>query len=518
MAGIVASHISLARPLPLSARPTQSKFEEPFRYGGALTVGLGTIQTLDSQAALDVNSQQVISCIGEGLYGFDRQGYLIPALAKYLPEQKGELTWIIRLREGLKFHDGENLDARAVIYTFYRLKNVRADDPIVNTIFGNIKSLEPINKTTIRVTLHKPDALLGYMFARQELYPLSPRQVERYGNKYGTVTAAGAGPFRLSELISGEKLVLERFEGYWDKERPYIQKIVFKFRETETERLHDLSRRRIRVLMNLSPKAASALRKKKKYWVKGVPGKRLMQLYLNTERPPFSNPRTRQALAYAIDRKSLADKLYLGWAGGSNSLFPPWHWAHRPEFSGLNYSPEKSRELLLSIRPPLRFPIKFSLLYTQEQRFAGAAWLLKKQLEEAGFDLRLKPLPKPEMLDYLYGRGDKDRNEFSAALEDWGGNPHPDSYSYLLYHSGSSYNKVCYSDYLVDKLLDEAKSISIQEKMRPFYYLVEDLVTQDANTIYLCLPDFIFAYSGIVRDISSTPSGLLDFSRAWLKK
>ncbi len=502
-------------PLPNQSESTKEP-PDYSRYGGTLTVAIGPLDTLDSQLAADINSRLIIANIQEGLYGFDKQNKLVPVLAWSLPEMQDEVTYRIYLKEGIRFHDGYLLSARDVVFTVERLLDPNTGVPS-RELFTNIESATAIDETTVEIKLKQPDNMLGYLFARQELFPLSAETVKNYGPAYGKVIAVGTGPFRLAEWQREAKITLKRNDTYREEDRPYLNLLVFRLLTNTIQRAEQLDQRRLSVAADLTPEALDIIKSR---YVKKIsaPITILEQLYLNTSRPPFDKLTIRQALYYGIDRKAIIDQVFKGYASLAQGIFPPWHWAHNQNWQAFNYDPERAAELLRQSDYWLGMPLKFKLIYTEQPKFEQQARLIKAQLDQIGFNVILEPLPKEELLDYVYGRGGKDRSSFAAALEDWQGGMHPDFYSALLYSSKSIYNKTGFNEPLVDLLLQDAAEAVREDEKAMFYKQVERIVTQDANTIQLCFPHQIYAYRTYVSGLKITPLGLINFAEVWMKQ
>jgi peptide/nickel transport system substrate-binding protein len=486
------------------------------RYGGTLTVAIGPVKTLDSQLATDINSRLVIANIQEGLYGYDEQNRLVPILARSLPEMQDAVTYLIYLKEDISFHDGHRLRAEDVVYTVERLLNPSTGVP-TRSLFTNIKSVRALDETTLEVKLERPDNSLGYLFARQELYPLSAPTVERYGPSYGKVIAVGTGPFRLVDWQREEGITLKPNATYHEEGLPYLNLLVFKPLADANQRVVQLDQRRLSVAADLTPQAVTRIENRYIELI-STPSTLLEQVYLNTNRPPFDDKSVRQALAYGIDRQALVDRVFLGHATVADGIFPPWHWAHNQGWRPFEHDPQKATQLLQQSDYWRGMPLEFKLFYTQKPHFEQQARLIKEQLDSIGFEVILQPLPKQELLDYVYGRQGKDRSAFAAALEDWQGGMHPDLYSRLLYSADSPYNKTLFSTPLAERLLRDASESMLEEEKGMFYRQLERIVTRDANTIYLCFPHQLYAYRTYVQGLRTNPLGLINFAEVWMRR
>jgi ABC-type transport system substrate-binding protein len=512
------SLFNILPPAPQQEQPEAQPEEIPdySRYGGTLTVASGPVSTLDSQLATDINSRLIIANIQEGLYGYDDQQQLVPILAYGMPQMLDEVTYVIYLKENIKFHDGSILKAQDVVFTIQRLLDPNTAVP-TRVLFENIKSARALDETTVEIKLNRPAHTLEYLFARQELYPLPSETLKRYDSAYGKVIAVGTGPFRLVEWQREEAITLKRSDIYRDPELPYLNQLVFKLQPDANQRIEHLTQRKLSVAADLTPKEVADINDRY-VRVLSTPGTLLEQVYLNTSRPPFDNKSVRQAMAYGIDRKAIVDQVFKGHATIARGIFPPWHWAHDLKQQYFQYDPQKAAQLLRESDYWGDVPLEFKLIYTQQPLFEQQAQLIKEQLDRVGFRVILQPLPKQELLDYVYGRQGKERAEFSAALEDWQGGMHPDLYSYLLYSSSSVYNKTLFNNPLVDRLLQDAADSVRHEGKAMFYRQVDQIVTQDANTIFICFPHRILAYRTYVADLKPTPMGIIDFSKIWIRR
>lgn len=524
------------------------------RYGGTLTVAVPSVTSLDSQLARDFSSRLIIHNIQEGLFDVNQNQELVPVLASAPPQMEDEVSYLLFLRKGVYFHDGSELEAHSVVFTVERLLNPDTKAPLHAYFAAWIKSAEVVDKYTVRVKLAKPYIDVGVLFSRIELYPLSAKAVTKYGKDYGKVAIVGTGPFSLYEWVRNERIILRRFAKYREAQfspqektvseeepeaekeaagteevkepetkaasfttpLPYLNILQFRFHASQDMALIDLQTRRLSALGGIDAIIAKQVNSRH-IKVVSQPGLLLEQIYLNVKQAPFDNKLVRMALAYGLDRRAFADKIFNGYATVANSCFPSWHWAHDPEYKGIGNHPQISTQLLKQAGYSESNPLKFELLCTDEPLFVRQAQFVAKQWGELGVQVTVSALKKEEVMGRLYGRQGYSR-DFSAVLEDWQGGMSPESFSYDLYSKDSEYNKVLYDNPMLELLFYDARSSHTKEEKTIFYHQIERQITGDISTIYLTFPHNIWAYNRYVNGMQMDYQGLVSFKYVWIPR
>jgi len=152
-------------------------------------------------------------------------------------ETKDNKVWILHLRKGVKFHNGREMTAEDVKVNFdWRINTPKGWKPIkFKELIKYLKEVEVVDKYTVKVTLDKPYSPLMRVLAYAMRGVAPPEEVEKWGDKF-TMHPVGTGPYKVVEVKPKEKLVLERFDGYWGP-KPYIDRVVYKFYRSEETRL-----------------------------------------------------------------------------------------------------------------------------------------------------------------------------------------------------------------------------------------------------------------------------------------
>ncbi|MGA1842519.1 MAG: ABC transporter substrate-binding protein [bacterium] len=492
---------------------------EKVHDGGSLAVACPErVRTLDPQKAVLVSEKWVIEQIYDGLIEYDPNGQIIPVLAAFLPERLGENEYFVRLKPGIKFSDGTDLDANDVVFTIRRLINPGTQCP-TRELFRDVKGVEATSPLTIKFVLGNNCPDFFELLTRLEARPISREAVIRNGDRYGVVTAVGAGPFRLVEWDRENELILERNYTY-KMHQPLLHRIIFRFPKQGVNPFRELTRARIELLSDLSPKMAFRLSTNQYFRIEDKAGRRLCQIYLNVERYPFDRSGVRKAISLGIDREEIITKIFHGFATLAGSCIPPWHRYSDPNLVVQGYDPNTAIKILAGEGFTAEFPVSFSLMYTDDEPFDTMATLIRSQLAVIGVQVHLVPLAKKDLFDYVYSRAGRDRSLFQAALEDWEewrGGGGDEQFTWQLYHSSSPEYKLGTVSYPWEQDLSLAvKECNPRIREELFKRAIRE-IDQSMVTIYLCYPHKIWGARNWVNGDFCNSLGNLFLDRVWVR-
>ncbi|VFR21574.1 Oligopeptide ABC transporter, periplasmic oligopeptide-binding protein OppA (TC 3.A.1.5.1) [plant metagenome] len=292
--------------------------------------------TLDPQIQDDGAVHIVTDNLYETLYVRDAAGKLHPGLASALPRQIDPLTWEVTLREGIRFHNGEPLDAKAVAFSLKRI----VDPALKSSQFSyvsTIKDAVAVDAKTVRVTTVQPDPVLTARLYWLKIVPPGAAGKPDFASK-----PVGTGPYRFVRWDRGQDIVLEANPDYWGA-KPQVPRVVFRFIPDASARLAGLLAGEVDLTTNVAPEFAARAPK-----VEKVEGLELPYIVINS-RPgsPTADVRVRQALLYAINKQELADTLFEGNATATTGqLLVPEAFGFDPAIKGYPFDPDKARSLL----------------------------------------------------------------------------------------------------------------------------------------------------------------------------
>lgn len=473
--------------------PDDTDDSEPQQGGTLRVVFAEWPKNLHAQIDSGTEGLYVQVNVTDGLVNIDGSGNIVPALATELPERPDGVTYIFKLREGVKFHNGTDFNAEDVIWTFDRLMGkIEGHSSTQAPRFqAAITSVEALDDYTVQFTLSKPwDDFLPMMAADKYMDILSKEAFDELGEDYGLKGAVGTGPFKFKEWISGERIVIERFDDYWG-EPAYLDEIVYRAIPEESTRLIGLQTGEIDVLLDPPIRAIEELQDDPSLQVVSCDSGDEKVFYLNTTQPPFDDRAVRQAIFYGIDRQAIMDAIYYGLAPAGQGIFPPWHWAYDPDADFYPYDPEKAKELLTEAGYTADNPLEFEIHTTEATEYLDTAVLIQAQLAEIGVKTTVSYLDKAGWTAKTWPTGGTANPAFQSSVYRLKfSNPTTD-FSWRIYHSQTSLNLFGYNqpggyeNPAMDQMLDEAWVITDREEAIEAYREISRQLTDDALLLVL---------------------------------
>lgn len=285
------------------------------KKGGSITVAIeGEPASMDPAFDYDFVSGLAVSSVTEGLLKFcENDTKLCPNLAESYTVSPDGTTYTLKIRQGVKFHDGSTMTVDDVVFSLNRIRDTKLAS-YVGWMLANVADVKAPDASTVVITMTQPDALVEYALAATAAHVVNKKFVEANGDKYGTpeVGSIGTGPFKFVEWQSGDHQKLARFDDYWDKTAgPYLDEIIIRIIPEPTTRVAGLQTNDIDYIINNIPSDQYAT-------VKGLSNIDLTftdsyygeWITFNTQKAPFNNVKARQAMNYAFDKKAVRELFY----------------------------------------------------------------------------------------------------------------------------------------------------------------------------------------------------------------
>jgi peptide/nickel transport system substrate-binding protein len=283
----------------------------------------------------------------------DKPADITPGLfSAWKPDEADPLRWIFTVRQGVKFHDGTDFNADAVIWNLRRVYDDKAPQydapaaPIVKASASMVDTFSKVDDTTIVMTTKYPFSFLPYLLTR--LLMVSPTQWDVVGKSWAEFgkKPAGTGPFKITRVVPGQFIEMVRNDDYWDKDRiPKLDKLVVIPMAEATTRIAALRSGQVDWIEVPAPDSIPSL-KQAGFVVTTWPYPHTWPYVLNTEEGSiFKDVRVRQAANYAIDREGLC-QLLNGIAKPAVGLYPPGSPFFGNPTQNYKYDPAKAKALL----------------------------------------------------------------------------------------------------------------------------------------------------------------------------
>jgi ABC-type transport system substrate-binding protein len=305
----------------LNLRPVAVEGKKEFVFGRG-----GDSVSLDPALIEDGASAQVVEQIFEGLYTYKPGNTeVIPQLADGLPTISADgKTYDIKLKQGIKFHDGTPFNAAAVKFSIERLMKGKIEEmPYADFTFGQVANIEAKGDSEVIITLKEPVAPFLANLAMGLAAPIvSPAAVAKYGDKFGE-NPVGTGPFVFKTWAKDQQIVLTKNAEYWDKANaPKVDTVIFKIIKEGSLRVDAVIKGEVDAIDGIAP--ADVKRAKEGANLLSSPGMNISYMGFRTDRPPFDNKELRQAIIQLIDRENMVKALYGDTATTAVTYLPPF--------------------------------------------------------------------------------------------------------------------------------------------------------------------------------------------------
>ena len=454
---------------------------QPAPQPGIITVGMYTsVNSLDPRYATDSVSSRAHQLIFNALLDLDDNMRLAPDLAETWDSADYQ-TYTLKLRQGVRFHDGHELTSEDVVYTFTSILDPKSSSPLRGA-FRLVDSVKAVDRYSVAFTLKEPS---GSFLINLVAVQIVPNGAGRDLREH----PVGTGPYEFVSHAVDDRIVLRAFRAYFDG-LPRNLGIVLKVVPDDIMRALELRKKTVDLVVNDIPPDMAYQLKKEGLTLATSPGANYQYLGFNMRDPILSDVRVRHAIGYAIDRQALIDFLRRGLATPSVGLLSPTNWAFEPDVFDFTYDPDRARQLLDEAgyadpdgdgpRPRLTLSLKVSS--TEFNRLQSA--VLQQNLHDVGIAVDVR------VFEFATLYADILKGNFQMFTLQWAGgaSADPDILS-RIFHSRqvppTGFNRGHLSDPEVDRLIDEATSATTQEERRARYGEVQKRVAELAPYISL---------------------------------
>jgi len=474
-------------------------------FGGTLREGIvggGSpprfINPLLAQSDAD---RDLSALIYSGLFKYDKEGSLEPALAERYEISENGLTYTIFLKENIYWPDGQALTADDVVFTIQLAKNPLAQSPRRANWEG--VEIEAADQKTIKFHLKKAYApflenLIMGILPRHLWENIHPSQIALAVLNTNPV---GAGPYRFKSskkdsqgAIASVSLTANK---YYALGKPYIKNLQVYFYKDEESAFKNLQNGSLDLLGSVSPKNIDKINTAH-YDVKKVALKRIIAVFLNQNlQKDFSSLEIRRALNVAVDKKSLIDNVLSGYGEIIDGPLPE-------EAQEIVYDPELARNILQKQKKE----IKFTLTTIKTPELAETAEILKGMWEAVGFKVDIKTIPIGNLETDIIGP--REYQAFLYGEEVIGKMPDPFAFWHSSQRLHPGYNIALYINSKVDKLLEDVRSARDKTAREKLYEDIQREIKRDLPAIFLYSPSYIYvvpkAMNGIFAKTMNTAS------------
>ena len=478
--------------------------------GGTLTIGVESdFEGFDPiKAGVYSNSTvTAASLFYETLMRLDDKGNLIPALALSMNANEDGTIWIAKLRPGVKFHDGTPFTAQAVADHFNRLLDPA--NRYAGRVYLAIEKVEVQDELTAVFKMRGPNAALAKVLAQPGVATLiiSVKALNEKGADYNR-NPVGTGPFVFKEWRAADRLIAERNPNYWDKDKPYLDRVIVRPLPDSDARYASLAKGDVQVIWEDRAENIVKAKKDRNLNVQTWIGSGALVVPLNTVKEPLNDKRVRQAIAMGLNRKANAEVLSQGLRPVFDDPYGPSSGIVCKDNGALPYDPERAKKLLADYGKP----VQLTMTITATPRGREGGQVFQADMKKIGIDVIIKPVDQTQLVKETIAR---DFQISGWRIIDY---PDVDTQMFANFFSKSPINFSGYNNPEADRLLMVGRT-NLDEKVRFQAY---------CDLVKILNDDVVWLWTGSnidfaimrknVHNIPALRGGAIQAESAWLSK
>ena len=457
---------------------------------------------LDPTTARTYVGRIVFASICDKLFDIDAKLTVVPQLALSHETTADGKSVTIKLRPGVKFHDGETFDAEAAKYSLERHMTMQGSfrRPELS-IVDRVSVVDPL---TIKLELKAPFAPLIAQLTDRSGMMVSPKAAKEAGDKFGLKPVC-AGPYKFTERVQQDRIVVEKFADYWDKANVHIDKITYLPIVDSTVRLANLKSGQLDLIERALATDMKEIRANSRLKLATVPELGYQGMTINVGKGEaakvFADPRIRQALSAAIDRTAINQVVFNGENTPGNQWVSPTHPYFQAAFPVPGRDVAKAKKLIADAG--VKTPIAIDFMVPNNPETRQVAEVIQAMAAEAGFDMKIR------VTEFATSLVEAENGRYQAFMLAWSGRTDPDGNIFSFAKTGQPNNYGGYSDAQVDGWLDEARLKGSVAERKALYEKATGKLIEEGGIVYLYHRLVIIAHTTRVEGYTQMPDGLV---------
>jgi peptide/nickel transport system substrate-binding protein len=445
----------------------------------------------------------VFAAFCDKLFDIDEKLNIVPQLALSHETSADGKEMTIKLRPGVKFHDGEPLDAEAAKFSLER--HLTLPTSFRKPELAALDHVEVVDPLTIKLVLKTPYSPLVAQLTDRAGMMVSPKAVKEAGDKFGLHPVC-AGPYKFVERVQQDRMVFERFADYWNKDNVFIDRVVFLPIVDSTVRLANLKSGGLDLIERVLATDIKDVRADSRLKLSTALELGYMGLTINigndkNKGPLSQSEKVRQALDLSIDREAINQVVFNGEFAPGNQWISPEHPYYQKAFPVPKRDIAKAKALLKEAGAPL--PVSVDLMVPKGPENEAVAQVMQSMAAEAGFDLKIR------VIEFATSFKQAQAGEFQAFLIGWSGRIDPDGNSYVFLHTKAPQNDGVYSNPEADKAFEAARLITDPAQRKAIYEKLTGTILKDEPIIYLYHRKLLIAHTTKLEGYRPMPDGLV---------
>ncbi|MBM3522014.1 MAG: ABC transporter substrate-binding protein [Alphaproteobacteria bacterium] len=484
-----------------------------FALAAALSLSAVSAQTLriglaEDPDALDPTTARtfvgriVFASLCDKLFDINAKLEVVPQLATGFEWSGDGKELLIRIRDGVSFHDGEKMDAAAVKYSLDR--HLKMQGSFRRAEISVVQSVDIVDTTTVKLVLAAPFSPLIAALTDRAGMIVSPKAAEAAGAQFGNRPVC-AGPFRFVERVAQDRIVLERFANYWDKARIHLEASCSSRIPDSTVRLANLQAGGLELIERVQPTDIPQIKRNNRLVLSLSDELGYVGLTLNVgngdrAKGPIGDKRVREALELALDRAIINQVVFNGEFVPGAQPIPPANPFHMAGVKPGERNVERAKALLREAGHPAP-KIELMIPNAPDSRQIGE--IMQSMAKEAGIDISLRAT------EFATSLNAAEKGDFDAYLIGWSGRVDPDGNIFSFWKTGGPLNYAKISNPELDRLVDQARLVNKLDDRRKVYEQAMAIVRAERPIIYLWHRKNVVAHTNKLTGYSAVPDGIL---------
>ena len=459
---------------------------------------------LDPTLARTFVGRIVFAALCDKLFDIDDKLNIVPQLATSYEWSADSKALTLKLRSGVTFHDGEKMDAAAVKYSLERHKTMAGSNR--RGELAPVASVDVVDPSTVRLNLSAPFSPLLAQLADRAGMIVSPKAAQAEGDKFGAKPVC-SGPFKFVERVAQDRIVLERYAGYWKKDDIHFDRIVYLPIPDSTVRLANLRSGQLDFIERLAPSDVPQVKGDSKLKLSKITEIGYQGITINVGKSDLAqtsvlgrDPRMREAFELALDRDGIVQVAQDGEGTPGNQWVAPSNPYYAKNVPIPKRNVERAKALLkeAGVTNPT-----FTLMTPTTADAQRIAQVVQAMVKEAGFDVKIQSTEFATSLDLA------DKGQFEAYVLAWSGRADPDGNIFSFDACKQPLNYAGYCKPEVDDLLKQSRTLGDPAARRKVYEQVAAIVLKDRPIVYLYHRHWLWAYSSKLSGLRTIPDGLV---------
>jgi len=488
--------------------------------GGTLVLsGYSQISNLNPILVQDTSAVHLGDLIFSSLIKFNERSEPVPVLAESWQVSAGGLVWEFKIKGGVLFHDGTELTAEDVAFTYNSIINPRVNSPHTR-LYDMVKSFKAVGRYLFRVELNEPYSPLLFIMDQHILPAHLLEQSETAMYDFGR-KPVGSGPFEFSEWRNGE-IILPANDHYFEG-RPNLDRVILKTFASRLSAWSALMQGKVDVVSDLDFQDFRIINHDPRFKTYDYQDIFYYTILFNLEDPLFSDKILRRALDLAIDRGDIVEKALKGWGIATTGPFRPGTWTYNNNVTSQCYNPKEAARLLKElgwqdsdgdrILDKEGKKLTFTLLVDKGDSLKEqAAKRIRWQLFQQGIEVKVEFLELADLFEKQLFPGN-----FQAVLMQFNTGRDPDRRTSFFWHSNSMgrSNLARYSNREVDHLIERGRIEADLRVREQIYHDIHELIADDRPALFLFFRRKFLGISATFNNIKASGEVFYRSIREW---